>query len=110
MHCGATHGRNPLYMGAPKRKVLSPAVTSGVKEGNNLTTDWIHACEIRALLEIAAVAGQRKIVNVVPPAVLPGDDMLDVVCKLAMLLAQQAILATVIRSPPNEVLHAGVHR
>jgi broad specificity polyphosphatase/5'/3'-nucleotidase SurE len=97
-------------MGALKQEVLRPLVTSGVKEGHNLAADWIHAGEIRALLEIAAMAGKRKIVHVVTPAVLPGNDMLDVVCELAMLLAQQAVLATVVRSPPNEVLHASVHR
>jgi len=97
-------------MSALKQEVLGPLVTSGVKERDNLTADWIHACEIRALLEIAAVAGQRKIVDVVTPAVLLGNDMLDVVGELAMLLAQQAILATVVRSPSNEVLHASVHR
>ncbi len=90
--------------------MLSPPVTSRAKEGDNLTTEWIYACEVRALLEIAAVAGQRKIVNVVTPAVLPGDDMLDVVCELAMFLAQLAVFATVAGSPPNEVLHASVHR
>ncbi len=97
-------------MSALKQEVLGPPVTSGVKEEDNLTTSWIHACEIRALLEIAAVAGQRKIVDGVTPAVLPGDDMLDVVCELAMLLAKQAVLATVARSPLNQVLHASVHR
>jgi hypothetical protein len=37
------------------------------------------------------------------PAVLLGDDMLNVVRQLAVLLAQQAILATMIRSSSDKV-------
>jgi hypothetical protein len=90
--------------------VLGPAVAPGIEETRNLTTDWIQASEIRALVQIAAVAGKGKVAHVVTPAVLPGDYMFDVVDKFAMLLAKQAILATVVRSPPDEILPAGVHR
>jgi hypothetical protein len=90
--------------------MLSPAVAPGVEEGYKLTADGIHAREVRALAEVAAVAGQREIVNVIAPAVLFGDYMLNVVSQLAVLLAQQAILATVIRPAPDKVPLGGVHR
>jgi hypothetical protein len=81
-----------------------------VEEGHNFTIDWIHAREVRAFAKIAAVAGQREVVNVIAPPVLLGDDMLDVVRQLAVLLAQQAILTTVICSSPDKVPRGGVHR
>ena len=61
-------------------KCSSPWSRLGWKEGHNFTTDGIHAREIRALAEIAAVAGQGEVVKVVVPAMLPGNDVLDVVC------------------------------
>jgi hypothetical protein len=110
LHGGATGGRNPLDTNAEKQKMLSPAVAPGVEEGHKLTTDGIHAREVGALAKVAAVAGQREIFNVIAPAVLFGDDMLNVVRQLAVLLAQQAILATVIRPAPDKVSRGGVHR
>jgi hypothetical protein len=109
-HGGATSGRDPLDTHAVKQKMFSPAVAPGVEEGHKLAADGIHSREIRALVQVAAVAGQRKIVNVVAPAVLFGDDRLDVVRQLAVLLTQQAILATIIRSAADKVPRRGVHR
>jgi hypothetical protein len=40
----------------------------------------VHARKVRALAKIAAVTGQREIVDVIAPTVLFGDDMLDVMC------------------------------
>jgi hypothetical protein len=56
------------------------------------------------------VTGEREIVSVIAPAMLLGDDMLDVVSQLAVLLAEQAILATVVRSSPDKVASSGIHR
>jgi hypothetical protein len=97
-------------MRAPKQEVLSPTLAPRVEEGHKLATDRIHARQVRALAKIAAMAGQRKIVNVVAPAMLPGDDVLDVVRQLAVILAQQAILAAVARSLPDKVSRGGIHR
>src|SRR5690348_1384553 len=93
----------------PRSRVLIPLLAPRVEDGHNLTTDWVHACEIRALAEIAAVAGQREIVNVVAPAMLLGNEMLDVVRQSAVLLAQQAILTTVVRSSPDKVPCGGIY-
>jgi hypothetical protein len=78
VHGGATDGRNPHDAHATEQKVSSPLVAPGVEEGHKLTVEGIHASEIRSLTKITAVAGQREIVDVIAPAVLFGDDMLDV--------------------------------
>jgi len=110
VHGGATGGRNPLDTHAVKQKMLSPAVAPGVEEGHKLTADGIHTREVRALAKVAAMAGQREIINVIAPAVLFGGYMLNVVRQLAVLLTQQAILATVIRPAPDKVPRGGIHR
>jgi hypothetical protein len=110
VHGGATDRCNPLDPYTPKQKVLGPPVAPGVEEWHELTAHGIHARKVRPFAKIAAVAGQREIANVVAPAVLSGDDMLDVVRQPAVLLAQQAILATIIRSSPDKVPRGGIHR
>lgn len=49
-----------------------------MKEGRNLAAEWIDTREVRSLAKIATVARQREIVDIIAPAVLFGDDMLDV--------------------------------
>ena len=106
---GATDRRSPHDTCPAKRKVLGPPLASGVEQTHDLTAEGIHACEIRALTEITAVTGQREVFDVIAPAVLFSNDMLDVVRKCADRLGEQAILASVIRSAPDKVPRGGVH-
>jgi hypothetical protein len=78
VHGGATDGRNPHDAHATEQEVLNPLVAPGLEEGHKLAAEGIHAREVRSLTKITAVAGQREIVDVIAPAVLFGDDMLDV--------------------------------
>jgi hypothetical protein len=78
-HGGSTGGRNPHDAHTAKQKVFRPPVAPGVEEGHKLAALGIHPREISALAEITAVAGQREILNRIAPAVLFGDDVLDVV-------------------------------
>jgi hypothetical protein len=58
--------------------VLSPPFAPGVEETHKLTAEGVHACKVRAFAKITAVTGQHEIVDVIAPAVLFSDDMLDV--------------------------------
>jgi len=106
----STDGSNAFDPNAPQEKVLRPVVAPRMKERHELTTNWIHACEIRAFVEITTVAGQGKVVNVVAPAMLLRNDMLDVVRQVTVLLPERAILTTVGRSTPDKVPRGDVHR
>src|SRR5881396_2960707 len=53
--------REPFDTDAPKYKVFSPAVAPRVEERLDLAAHRIDAREIRALLEIAALASQREV-------------------------------------------------
>jgi hypothetical protein len=109
VHRGAAGGRNPHDAYTTKQKVLSPPFAPGVEKRHKLTTEGIHACKVRAFAKITAVTGQREIVDVIAPAMLLRDDMLDVMRQLAVRLGQQAILATVFRSAPNKLPRGGIH-
>jgi hypothetical protein len=81
-----------------------------VEERHNLTADGVQSREVGALAKIAAVAGQREIVDVLTPAMLFGDDMFNVVCQLAVILGEQAVFATETRPAPDKVPRGGIHR
>jgi hypothetical protein len=74
---GASRGRNPNDAHTPKQEGLSPPFAPGVEEGNKLAAQGIHARKIWALAKITAVTCQREVVDVISPAVLFSDDMLD---------------------------------
>jgi len=65
--------------------------------------------QVGTLSEITAVARRCQIVVAVGSAVLLGDNVLDMVCQVAVLLREQAILATILRPAPDEVAPSGVH-
>ena len=69
-----------------KHEMIVPAVAPRVEEGNKLTARGIHSCEVGPLAEVAAVAGQCKIADIIASAVLFGDDVLNVVRQLAVIL------------------------
>jgi hypothetical protein len=79
VHSGATDGGKPHDAYTTEQEVVRPMVAPGVEEGNKLATEGIHTREVRSLAKITAVAGEREIVGVIAPAVLFGNDMLDVV-------------------------------
>jgi hypothetical protein len=78
VHGSATDRSDPHDAYTSEQKVLSSVVAPGMKEGRNLAAEWIDTREVRSLAKIATVARQREIVDIIAPAVLFGDDMLDV--------------------------------
>jgi hypothetical protein len=79
--------RTSVNVRIPDDEVLLPSVSSGMKQQNNVTAQRIETRQIRPLAQIAAMAGQRQIIRFVGASVLFGDNVFDVVAKLAVLLA-----------------------
>src|SRR6516164_7163431 len=69
----------------------------------------VDSGQVRALSEIAAVACERQIFGMVGSAVLLRDDVLDMVRQLAVLLAQLAVFATIVRATADKVPGCRVH-
>jgi hypothetical protein len=91
------------------REVLDSLVAPGMKERHYLTTHRIDASQVRAFEEIGAMTSEGEVVNVISSTMLLRNDMLDVVGQLAILLAKQAIFASVVRSMPDKVPRSGIH-
>lgn len=53
----------------------------------------IDPTQIRPLVKVAAMACEREILDLIRPAVLAGNDMLNVMQEFAVVLVKPAILA-----------------
>lgn len=90
--------------------MLRPLVNAGMEEGDDLTGFDVQAGEIRTFMKIGSMAGEGEVLGVIGTAMLFCDDVLNVVRKVAVLLAEQAILAAILRPSSDEVSRGSVHR
>ena len=75
--------------------MVGPGVSAGVKERDEGRGLDVASREIRALTSVASVAGQGEVLQVVGTAVLLRDDMLNVMGKSGLLLAEETVFAAV---------------
>lgn len=59
-------------------EVLIPAITTGMEEPHYFPASWIDARQIWTLAQIAVWTGERKVGRLIIPAMLTGNDMLNV--------------------------------
>ena len=62
---------------------------------------WVDAREIRAFVQVAELAGERQIFNVVRAAVFSSDNMLDMEREAVVVFVQPAVFAGVIGTSCN---------
>ena len=90
-------------------KMMVPMVATGIEEWHDFRGQGIDARQVGAFSRITAVTGERQIVGFVGSEMLLGDNVLDVVCQLAVLLSKQAVLTTIVRAAPDEVARRAIH-
>lgn len=73
-----------------------------MKQADQGTGLRVDSRKIRALAQVATMAGKREIVLRLTAAVLLGDNVLDMKREAAMLLFQSAILTTVLSTLPHQ--------
>ena len=83
-------------------KVVGPSITPWMKEGRDLPGRGADSCQVWPLMQIAAVACEREIIDVIGAAVLLRHDVLDMMLQVAVCLAQTAILASFAGPAPDE--------
>jgi hypothetical protein len=83
IHVHELHGGAPLRRQSMQSSILvqgeviSPRMASGMEQRNDGAVYRIYRCDIGAFLQIAANAAQTKVVRIVWPMVLTGDDVVD---------------------------------
>jgi hypothetical protein len=95
-------------VGASHREVIGPSIAARMKQQLHAGCKRVDSAEIRPFAQIAVMACQREISGVVRTAMLPRNDVFDVMRDFAMLLVEQAVFATVSRSLANEAPGSGV--
>jgi hypothetical protein len=66
-----------------------------MKQNLYLARHRVDSTQVWAFVQIAAMASERKIFNIIAAAVLTGDNVFDLMRRRAMLLAELAVLATI---------------
>ena len=80
-----------------------------MKKGHHLPRPRVDTCQIRAFVQIAAVARQREIISIIRAPVLLSHDVFNMVREAALLLVQTAIFATPASPQPDEVPRRRIH-
>jgi hypothetical protein len=92
------------------RKVFRPAVTARVKKDHDLAGQRVDPGKVWALVGIAELAGEGKVMELVPTAVLAGDDVLDVKSQPPPArFARAAILAAIAGPLPDLFARGLIH-
>lgn len=89
-------------------KMITPLVPARVEKHYKLIGQGINPREVRPFSQVATMAGQRKIAKFCGATMLFGNDVFDVVGKMAVLLLEQAILAPIPRPLADQIPHLGV--
>ena len=80
-----------------------------MKQNLYLARHRVDSTEVRAFVQIAAMASEREIFDIIAAAVLTGDNVLYLMRHRAVLLAKLAVLATVSSPVPDKQPGSGSH-
>jgi hypothetical protein len=81
-----------------------------VKQNLRLARRRVDSTEVWALVQIAAMASEREIFDIVAAAVLTGDNVFDLMRHRAMPLAKPAVLETISCPVADKQPGCGIHR
>ena len=106
---GASSLRFTNDPGGVAGEVFLPSVAAGMEQRRHFAGVGIDAAEVGAFLVIGFRAGERQVRRVIRPAVLAGDDVLDVEAKGGGVLRETAIFAAVPGPLAHEFAGGAVH-
>jgi hypothetical protein len=90
--------------------MIGPDVPARVEERSDLSGVRIEPRDIRPLEQITMYTCECEIRGVITAAVLFGNEVFDMECRLIMLLPKPAILATLSGPLPDEIPRRCVHQ
>ena len=86
--------------------MLHPQMLPGMEKGDQRIAIWIPTGEVRPLEQIAVVACESQVREVVCSPVLPGDDVLHVICvEWFLILVGSEIFADTLRAGYDHAPH-----
>jgi hypothetical protein len=75
--------------------MIRPPISPGMKQNLDLARHRVDSTEVWAFVQIAAMASECKIFDVITAAVLSGDNVFDLMRHRTMLLVKLAVFATI---------------
>ncbi len=91
-------------------EVVGPAVAAGMIEFGDLICSFVDSNEVWALVPIASRAGQGQVAQLGFPAMLAGDDVVDLKGQSVSRLGHLAVLAQPPGTDPNTLFQVVSHR
>ncbi len=79
--------------------MIFPLLRARVKQGDEAAGFGVDTCEVRSLMKVAVVAGERQIREVVAAAMLPSYDVFDVECGERRGGLRQTAIFAMVSSP-----------
>lgn len=91
--------------------MLSPWLSSRMKQRNNVARLGINSSEVWSFVEIAVDAGEREIVELVRSAMLARDNVFHMQCgEQGICLPELTVFAAILGSPSHRCTSRFVHR
>jgi hypothetical protein len=75
--------------------MIGPAVSARMKQRGYLAGIRVDSGQVRAFVQITAVASQRQVFHGIRASVFSRHDVLDVVAKATRILGKMAVFATI---------------
>jgi hypothetical protein len=91
------------------REVFCPMIAPGMEQSGECSGLRIQAGEIWPFVQVAVVAGERKIFRRIAPFMLARDDVFDMKSQRLQGLRQPAVFTGVVRARPDELAELVVH-
>jgi len=73
-----------------------------MEDGRKLPGQGVDFRQVRPIVQTASVAREREIIDVIGTAMLLRDDVLNMMCEVAVCLRQAAILASFAGPAPHD--------
>jgi hypothetical protein len=81
-----------------------------MKESFHGARGGVDSAQVGAFMQVAAMAREREVFNVIKAAMLPGNYVLNVMRQFAVPLMKSTVLATLSGPVTDETPPSGVHR
>jgi hypothetical protein len=99
---GAALGCAADKSGTVPAEMPAPFVTAGIKEADDLSGARVDTRDVRSFGAVAEKAGQGQIARDGRPAMLAGNDVIDLEGEHAVVLVKLAVFAALMGTLPNE--------
>jgi hypothetical protein len=90
-------------------EVIRPRVSARMEQRHDIVIRRVDSCQIRSFVQVATIASEREVLEVVRAAVLSRGDVFDVMAKASYLLPQQAVFAAITRALADKGSRGRVH-